>query len=91
VRLLLVAAGATVALAAVVVLAVLLRPADLTAEETARALRHSNPHWRDVHCIPGSNGWDYTCSYKVSFEGRDLRESIGVDVDSESPTHVTAP
>ena len=84
-------AGVTVALVTVAFWAVFLRPADLTAEETARAFRHGHPHWRDVHCIPGSNGWDYTCSYTVSFEGRDLRESIGVDVDSESPTHITAP
>jgi hypothetical protein len=64
---------------------------DLTADETKRALQRGNPSWRNVQCIHGSDGWDYICSYTYSSGGRDLRDEIGVDVDSRSPIRRSAP
>jgi hypothetical protein len=68
-----------------------LRPSDITADETARILQEGSPNWRDVRCVDGDHGWDYTCGYTFPSGGREIRHTIGVEVDAKSPIRFTAP
>jgi hypothetical protein len=63
----------------------------LDVNGTERALKREISAARDIKCIDGSYGWDYSCSYTVIVDGDRRRFTIGVSVDEDGIVERGAP